>query len=197
MKDTIRGPAGTWRTLYVSGDTGRSWPPAFRLRRLSCSCPLHGHSVVTEDPSIWRPAKFRLDGSNRYVRRLFVSRADGAVIYEIGSEECANEEVHPGDRKGTGKHIEDQAGVSHCISGEIGLTLYPSDRWGDTPEFKELAESVVTSAKGAYIRYAGRNDDGTDFGAVSCGLFVKTEVCRQLRKERCWSLLGPGGRLYW
>ncbi|MCI1776343.1 MAG: glycoside hydrolase family 95 protein [Paenibacillus lautus] len=106
------------------------------------------------------------DGPNRYVRRLFVSRADGAVVYEIGSEECANEEVHPEDGKGTGKHIKDQAGACHCISGEIGLTLYPSDRWGDTPEFKKLAKSVVTSAKGAYIRYAGRNDDGTDFGAV-------------------------------
>lgn len=106
------------------------------------------------------------DGSIRYVRRLFVSRADRAIVYEIGSGGCANQEVNPESRKGIGRDLEVQAGTSHCISGEIGLVLYPSDRWGDTPEFKELAGSVVTSAKGTFIRYAGRNDDGTDFGAV-------------------------------
>ena len=86
--------------------------------------------------------------------------------------------------------------MSHCISGEIGLTLYPSDRWGDTPEFKELAESVVTSAKGAYIRYAGRNDDGTDFGAV-LRLICEDGSLQATKEGTMLSLLGPGGRLYW
>lgn len=82
------------------------------------------------------------DGPCRYRRRLFVSRADDAVVYAV--------EASPG----------------HDAAGEIGLVLQPSDRFAGTAEFKELEQSVETGAEGGYAWYAARNDDGTDFGAV-------------------------------
>ncbi|MCR2807704.1 glycoside hydrolase family 95 protein [Paenibacillus sp. SCIV0701] len=91
------------------------------------------------------------DGSIRYSRRLFVSRADDAVVYEIDSDGEA------------------------AVAGEIGLALHPSDRWGDTPEFKELESSVGTGASACeeplpggagFAWFAATNDDGSDFGAV-------------------------------
>ncbi|MGG4143089.1 glycoside hydrolase N-terminal domain-containing protein [Paenibacillus algorifonticola] len=82
------------------------------------------------------------DGSSQYRRRLFVSRADDLVVYELGGYEEAS------------------------VSGEIGLDLHPSDHWADTPEFKELEQSIETGAGDAYVWFAGTNDDGTDFGAV-------------------------------
>lgn len=82
------------------------------------------------------------DGSSEYCRRLFVSRADDTVVYELG---------------GYGNAL---------VSGELGLVLHPSDRWADTPEFKELEQSIETCAAGAYAWFAGTNDDGTDYGAV-------------------------------
>ncbi|MBD2868739.1 glycoside hydrolase N-terminal domain-containing protein [Paenibacillus sp. IB182493] len=86
------------------------------------------------------------DGDRRYRRRLFVSRADDAIVYEI------------------------DAGGEAAVSGEIGLALHPSDRWADTPEFKALertAESGADVAGGAgWCWFAATNDDGTEYGAV-------------------------------
>lgn len=82
------------------------------------------------------------DGQSRYYRRLFVSRADDAVVYELGGDGEAR------------------------VSGEIGLVLHPSDRWADTPEFKELEQTIETGASDGYAWFAGTNDDGTDFGVV-------------------------------
>ncbi|MFC0215759.1 glycoside hydrolase N-terminal domain-containing protein [Paenibacillus chartarius] len=82
------------------------------------------------------------DGPRRFKRRLFVSRADQAVVLELGSEEDA------------------------AVAGEISLGLHPSDRWADTPEYKELESTVQTGSSEAYVWYAGANDDGMDFGAV-------------------------------
>ncbi|WNQ13302.1 glycoside hydrolase N-terminal domain-containing protein [Paenibacillus aurantius] len=82
------------------------------------------------------------DGEHRYSRVLFVSRADDCLVYRIG------------EAGGKG------------VSGEIGLELHPSDRWADTPEFRELESTVETGAEGPYAWYAAANDDGTDFGAV-------------------------------
>lgn len=108
------------------------------------------------------------DGSIRFLRRLFVSRADDAVVYEIGSNGEA------------------------AVSGEIALALQPSDRWGDSPEFKEIESSVETGASvcggprpgdasgveagaagvadadcgAGFAWFAAANDDGSDFGAV-------------------------------
>jgi alpha-L-fucosidase 2 len=81
-------------------------------------------------------------GQAVYNRKLFVSRADNAVVYALESDS--------------------EAGVS----GEIGLVLHPSDRAGATEEFQEMEKSVETGADGTYAWYACRNDDGTDFGAV-------------------------------
>ncbi|MDF2837895.1 MAG: glycoside hydrolase family 95 protein, partial [Paenibacillus sp.] len=100
------------------------------------------------------------DGEIRYTRRLFVSRADDVVVYEIGSD-----------------------GES-MVSGEIGLVLHPSDRWADTPEFKELEQSVETGTSvipevsealegvAAFSWFAATNDDGQDYGAV---MLVKSD----------------------
>ncbi|MEC0265275.1 glycosyl hydrolase family 95 catalytic domain-containing protein [Paenibacillus anseongense] len=82
------------------------------------------------------------DGDCRYKRTLFVSRADNCIVYAM-------------DREG-----------GSGITGEIGLQLHPSDRWADTPEYKELESSVETGADEAYAWYSAANDDGTDFGAV-------------------------------
>ncbi|MCY9660189.1 glycoside hydrolase N-terminal domain-containing protein [Paenibacillus chondroitinus] len=82
------------------------------------------------------------DGDCRYKRKLFVSRADNCIVYAINGV------------GGSG------------ITGEIGLQLHPSDRWADTPEYKELESSVETGADEAYAWYSAANDDGTDFGAV-------------------------------
>ncbi|MFC0331863.1 glycoside hydrolase N-terminal domain-containing protein [Paenibacillus sepulcri] len=82
------------------------------------------------------------DGPGSFKRRLFVSRADDTVVYELEGDEKSR------------------------VSGEIGLILHPSDRWADTPEFKELEHSIEAGASGAYAWFAGTNDDGTDFGAV-------------------------------
>lgn len=83
------------------------------------------------------------DGGRSFRRRLFVSRADDAVVYAIdGGCGC------------------------NGVSGRLGLMLHPSDRFGDTPEFKALEQTVETGAEGGFAWYAAQNDDGTDFGAV-------------------------------
>ncbi len=90
-----------------------------------------------------------MDGSIRYQRRLFVSRPDAAVVFELGSNGAA------------------------AVSGEVGLALHPSDRSGDTPEFKELERSVERGASAeGFSWFAARNDDGTDYGSV---MLVRTE----------------------
>ncbi|MFX3634312.1 MAG: glycoside hydrolase N-terminal domain-containing protein [Candidatus Pristimantibacillus sp.] len=82
------------------------------------------------------------DGPREYSRKLFVSRADDVVVYELGGDDEA------------------------CVSGEIGLILHPSDRWADTPEFKELEQTIEVGASGMHVWFAGTNDGGADFGAV-------------------------------
>ncbi len=108
------------------------------------------------------------DGSRSLRRRLFVSRADGMVVYAIDSVASATFDAvstHAGGR-GCGVDRSSDGGDPTDISGRLGLVLHPSDRFGETPEFKALAQSVETGADGGYAWYAARNDDGTDFGAV-------------------------------
>lgn len=81
------------------------------------------------------------DGSISYRRKLFVSRSEDLIVYEI---------------EGSGQSLE----------GEIGLKLHPSDRWGGDPDYQVLEQSVEVSTDSPWIYYAGRNEDGTDFGAV-------------------------------
>jgi len=107
------------------------------------------------------------DGASRYVRRLFVSRADSVVVYDIRPGEPVWEDCSPSSARAERDGDPGDGGGKLCtVSGEIGLILYPSERWGDSPEFKELADSLTIQAEGCYIRYAARNDDGEDFGAV-------------------------------
>lgn len=116
------------------------------------------------------------DGPKRLRRRLFVSRADGMVVYAIDSPAIpdpapASVSAHAGGR-GCGvdrsSRVDGSSGSGGLtgVAGRLGLVLHPSDRFGDTPEFKALAQSVETGANGGYAWYAAGNDDGTDFGAV-------------------------------
>ncbi|MNI17169.1 hypothetical protein D3C73_705290 [compost metagenome] len=82
------------------------------------------------------------DGDCGYKRTLFVSRADDCVVYAFEGE------------------------GGQAVTGEIGLQLHPSDRWADTPEYKELESSVETGSDETYAWYAATNDDGIDFGAM-------------------------------
>lgn len=90
------------------------------------------------------------DDGRRFRRQLFVSRADDAVVYRLDGE--------------------GEGGGGAAVAGELGLVLHPSDRWADSPEFKELERSLETGAsagaEGGFAWFAGTNDDGTDYGAV-------------------------------
>ncbi|WP_235941211.1 glycosyl hydrolase family 95 catalytic domain-containing protein [Paenibacillus puerhi] len=112
------------------------------------------------------------DGARSFRRRLFVSRADDAVVYAIGGEDAEAGALHGAEVGDGGRNGEKSPG---SVSGEIGLVLHPSDRWADTPEFKELESSIETGSDDSYVWYAGRNDDGTDFGAV---MLVRREAGR-------------------
>lgn len=84
------------------------------------------------------------DGSVAYERKLFVSRTDDAVVMEI---------------KSTGGPL----------TVDVSLDLH--DRtdirspWNGLCELPQALE--VQSGEAGIIRYAARNDDGTDFGAVA------------------------------
>ncbi len=79
------------------------------------------------------------DGDSSYSRSLFVSRPDNLVVMEI-------------------------SGGSSCLSADLTLTLHDlNDRGGATLP----TELDVQHDKAGLIRYAARNDDGTDFGAVA------------------------------
>ncbi len=131
------------------------------------------------------------DGSKSLRRRLFVSRADGMVVYAIDSSATpdpapAAVSAHAGGRGcgvdgssgsnggGGNSGVVGSSGGGTCcgsgdptgVTGRLGLVLHPSDRFGETPEFKELAQSVETGAADGYAWYAAGNDDRTDFGAV-------------------------------
>ncbi|MBD3919219.1 glycoside hydrolase N-terminal domain-containing protein [Paenibacillus sp. PR3] len=81
------------------------------------------------------------DGEKRYERKLFVSRAHDAIIYEISAE-------------------------GQAFNGAIRLAFHPTDEPNLVEACKEIEASVQTKGKGDYSYYAARNDDGTDFGAV-------------------------------
>lgn len=142
--------------------------------KLASRFPLAAVSLVMPGENAFRSYRRKLfmdsgevevgwkDGDTRFNRRLFVSRADDTVVYEISS-----------DRES-------------AVSGEIGLVLHPSDRWSEAPEFKKLEQSVERgSALGedaaagmssagspsarslaAFSWFAATNDDDTDYGAV-------------------------------
>lgn len=108
---------------------------------MPCKHAFRGYSRVLDMDSGQITVSWN-DGDYRYKRTLFVSRADDCVVYAI----------------------EEEGGSG--ITGEIGLQLHPSDRFADTPEYKELERSVETGADDACSWYSAANDDGTDFGAV-------------------------------
>lgn len=80
------------------------------------------------------------EGSAKYERKLFVSRSDDVIVYEIASDQ-------------------------HLVSGTIGLAFHPTDG-GKSDQYIELEQSIEVKAEQPYVYYAGKNDDGTDFGAV-------------------------------
>ena len=85
-----------------------------------------------------------MDGDYSYSRSLFVSRPDNLVVMEITSDD-------PG------------------LFVEVGLELHDrADTHNMHNEVVELPQNVeIHSDASGLIRYAARNDDGTDFGAVA------------------------------
>lgn len=85
------------------------------------------------------------DGPVAYSRRTFVSRCDDGVVMEL------------------------KATAGEVLAAEITLGLHdPTDTRTDEAADPVLPCNVVTKADAAgWIRYAARNDDGTDFGAVA------------------------------
>ncbi|MEI7024138.1 glycosyl hydrolase family 95 catalytic domain-containing protein [Paenibacillus sp. y28] len=81
------------------------------------------------------------DGEASCARRLFVSRADDVIVYEIKSD-------------------------GHELQGGFRLVFHQTDSPGLAEACKALEATVQAKAEQGYLYYAGRNDDGTDFGAV-------------------------------
>ncbi|UQZ85079.1 hypothetical protein SK3146_04362 [Paenibacillus konkukensis] len=81
------------------------------------------------------------DGDAAYERRLFVSRSDDAIVYEIGTDAAQ-------------------------LQGELQLAFHPTDNPRLAEKCREIEETVERIAKDGYLYYAARNDDGTDFGVV-------------------------------
>ncbi|WP_426451786.1 glycosyl hydrolase family 95 catalytic domain-containing protein [Paenibacillus sp. S-38] len=81
------------------------------------------------------------EGEAAYERKLFVSRRDDVIVYELGA------------RGG---------------SVDVDLLLQPHEKGtasrADIPTY--VSESLEITAEGGFLRYAARNDDGRDFGAV-------------------------------
>src|SRR5699024_1211434 len=74
-------------------------------------------------------------------RKLFVSRKDDLIVYEIGSK--------------TGS-----------VAGVVQLALQKSDGGRLSERFPYLTDHVEVHTEGTYFYYATRNDDGADFAAV-------------------------------
>jgi alpha-L-fucosidase 2 len=82
------------------------------------------------------------DGDRSYVRNLFVSRADDLIVYEVKSPDGP-------------------------VNGTLWMGLHPTDKPRLIDQVQELRDTVETEADGLFVRYAGRNEDETDFGAVA------------------------------
>ncbi|AFC28111.1 alpha-L-fucosidase [Paenibacillus mucilaginosus 3016] len=81
------------------------------------------------------------EGAAAYERKLFVSRSDDLIVYELGSR-------------------------GGCV--DVALLLQPHEKGTasrpDMPSY--VSESLEITAADGFLRYAARNDDGRDFGAV-------------------------------
>jgi len=76
-----------------------------------------------------------------YYRKLFVSREDDLIAYEIGTE-------------------------IGSVEGEVHVTLQKSDDGKLAERYPHLTDTLEVHADESYFYYAAQNDDGTDFGAV-------------------------------
>ncbi|GMK40815.1 hypothetical protein PCCS19_38710 [Paenibacillus sp. CCS19] len=81
------------------------------------------------------------DGEKQYERKLFVSRADDAIVYEINAD-------------------------GQPFNGALRLAFHPTNDPRLEEACKQMEATVRTKVEGSFCYYAARNDDGTDFGAV-------------------------------
>ncbi|WP_348651739.1 glycosyl hydrolase family 95 catalytic domain-containing protein [Paenibacillus silviterrae] len=81
------------------------------------------------------------DGGAAFERKLFVSRTDQMVVYEISSADTA-------------------------VEGEFLLRLHRTDGSTTSDKYKELESTVEVKAEGSYLYYAATSDEGKDFGIV-------------------------------
>lgn len=81
------------------------------------------------------------DGESEYKRKLFVSRADDLIAYEISCDK----------------------GLIDC---QLFLTNHKSESKKPNASCKEIEDGVQVESEENFICYASKNDDNTDFGAV-------------------------------
>lgn len=81
------------------------------------------------------------DGEHSYERKLFVSRKDDLIAYEITSDNA-------------------------YIDGKISLSLQKSERGKLSERFPYLTDRLETYVEDSYFFYGVQNDDDSDFGAV-------------------------------
>ncbi|CAN7307784.1 glycoside hydrolase N-terminal domain-containing protein [Paenibacillus sp. LjRoot153] len=136
----------SWHLTNQVKDSGYATELASRLPlgdiKLSMPCSgafrKYGRSVDMETGEVtvrWE------DANIEYERKLFVSRTDDVVVYEISSSE----------------------GI---VEGEFWLNLHQTDDPDSLAVYKKLAETLEVKTDGSYLYYAATNDDGKDFGAV-------------------------------
>lgn len=114
------------------------FPVADLKLAMSCRAPFKEYrrtlDMETGEVSVsWK------DGERSVARRLFVSRADRAIVYSIEG----------GD-----------------LEGRIRLAFHPTDSPRLREACQEIEATVGVKAEAEYLFYAATNDDGQDFGAV-------------------------------
>lgn len=132
-------------TLQEQGYASRlasKFPVADLRLSMKCSHAFKGYErsldMATGQVSVsWR------DGATKYSRNLFVSRADQAIVYEVKTDGAP-------------------------IEANLRLAFHPTEAPNEWAEAcKELEATTEWFVDGEYMYYAGRNDDGTDFGVVA------------------------------
>ncbi|MCK0473678.1 glycoside hydrolase N-terminal domain-containing protein [Halalkalibacter sp. APA_J-10(15)] len=105
------------------------------------------------------------EGKQRMSRRLFVSRADDVIVYELQSDE-------------------------EIDSVDFQVSLHKSDSHKMHDKVEELSKTVKVKADGDFLFYSVTNDDYTDFGAVirivpmngQCVTNTQSINCKQVKK---------------
>ncbi|MFP4977407.1 glycosyl hydrolase family 95 catalytic domain-containing protein [Paenibacillus sp. CN-4] len=108
------------------------------------------------------------EGKVRYARRLFVSRADDCIVYQIEGGCMENSCIEDSAALlSDGTQTAAVSGASNIPRGEVALTFPPGDRVREDEAFKRLEASIIVRRFGEdTLCYAGTSGDGEPYGAV-------------------------------